>query len=434
MADYPYILSALQGRQWAMTPEAMTGLLRAVDGSIGDDDYSVFHGAEPGTVEAITENMGSPPANDPDNDYVRIKGSVGTLLIDGPIVPRSSRSWKSSGINSIQQLSAGLRLLEANEDIEDIVLFMDTPGGAVTGLSDFAEQVATSMKRTTAYIFGACASAGYFIASQADYIVSANSGMIGSIGTILGLKKRDDDMIEIVSSQSPNKNADPESKEGKAQYQEIVNDHASIFIDAVASGRGVDSKTVLKDFGQGAMLIAAKAQAAGMIDSIMMLGEFQENLTAGTLDRPSLRVRQEEVVNIATSQKGKKPKAATSGKGLKMTLEEMKTSHPVAYAAAVAEGVAQERDRVEAHLELGKASGDMETAIAAISKGDGLTEKCKAKYMAASMNRQDVQSRNADNPGDLGTDTSDGAPGPEDIEAKVDAAIAKEFGSIEEVI
>ena len=83
-----------------------------------------------------------------------------------------------------------------------------------------------------------------------------------------------------------------------------------------------------------------------------------------------------------------------------MTLEELKAAHPGAYAAAVAvgneQGVTQERDRVGAHLTMGAASGDMKTAIESVGNGSAMTATLQASYMAAGMNRSNIEAAATD--------------------------------------
>ena len=46
---------------------------------------------------------------------------------------------------------------------------------------------------------------------------------------------------------------------------------------------------------------------------------------------------------------------------------------------------------------MGSASGDMKTAIAAATDGSAMTSTIQAQYMAAGMNRNDIQNRQEDN-------------------------------------
>ncbi len=117
-----------------------------------------------------------------------------------------------------------------------------------------------------------------------------------------------------------------------------------------------------------------------------------------------------------------------------MDLETLKAEHPKLYAAilqtGIDTGITRERDRVAAHLTMGTQSGDMKTAMTAIEDGSEMTQKLQATYMAASMNRSDVDARNADD-----SDAGDGSQDVDDediqgqqvadmVEAKLGGAIS----------
>ena len=72
-----------------------------------------------------------------------------------------------------------------------------------------------------------------------------------------------------------------------------------------------------------------------------------------------------------------------------MDLETLKKSHPDVYAAAVQVGLAQERDRVCAHLELGEQCAAMTIAVNAIKDGTAMNQTLTAKYIGAGLNRAD---------------------------------------------
>ena len=74
--------------------------------------------------------------------------------------------------------------------------------------------------------------------------------------------------LQVVSSQSPLKRATPDTPQGLIEAQRIVDQIATVFVEAVAAGRKVDPQTVLNDFGRGSLLVGAHAVAAGMGDRI----------------------------------------------------------------------------------------------------------------------------------------------------------------------
>jgi len=204
-------------------------------------------------------------------------GNVGVLNVQGVLTARHYGA-----------LSQDMSAMEADPTITSIVLALDTPGGMVTGLSGLAEQIARSSKRIVAHPMGSAASAGYFLASQADEIVAVDTADVGSIGTVAVYKDMSGLMgmvgiteTEIVSEQSPRKRPDLATIEGQQDIQNLVNSDAEIFIEAVARGRKVSADTVRETFGRGAEFIASEALKRGMIDRIQSTRDLLAELNSG---------------------------------------------------------------------------------------------------------------------------------------------------------
>lgn len=278
---YPRIMIEIASTHWAITEQALRGICKAAEGVPVDAmNRDTFHAADEDDRQAIVFLLGEPVEDG--NEYTAINGEIGSLLIDGPIIPRSSSVRKSSGLVSIEMLSSEFKALEANPDVREIVLFMDTPGGAVKGVSEFARLVSNSTKPTTAFVFGLAASAGYWIASAADRIISSDTGIVGSIGVVQTVRLNDENrFVEIVSPQSPNKRIDPSSKKGRAEIEALLRDLADVFIDAVAENRNVSPATVVEKFGKGGVVAAGRAKDLGMIDGIADLGTMIDDMKAG---------------------------------------------------------------------------------------------------------------------------------------------------------
>jgi ClpP class serine protease len=272
---YPHIMEEISRHKWAITGAAFAAIRRAIESGLGSDDEPIFHGAR----EEISAQTGKP--NPKEFTHGSRIGNVGVIRVEGPITPRASWLTEASEITSSEMIGSDLAKMEADSKIEKIVMVYDTPGGAVTGTSDLAAQIRATNKPVISYVFGIAASAGYWLASAADEIVSVDTGIVGSIGTVLTVwKDKDENWVEIISEQSPLKHADPESKKGKAHYQAVVNDLAQVFIDAVAENRGTTAKNVVKNFGQGGEHAASEALKMGMIDRISTFSDFMADLQA----------------------------------------------------------------------------------------------------------------------------------------------------------
>jgi len=211
--------------------------------------------------------------------------NIGILNIRGLIIPFVSWLEDYIDVVSIENLTREFDLLQSDKTIEKIILKMDTPGGYVTEISEFAEKIKRSNKEVIAHVIGDAASGGYFIASQAKKITSVNTGVVGSIGVVATIidsseyeEKNGIKTIEIISSQTPRKRTDMTTPEGQTEIQAILNDMADVFISTVAQGRKTDIENVINNFGQGGEVSATEALKRGMIDEIINTMDLIESI------------------------------------------------------------------------------------------------------------------------------------------------------------
>jgi ATP-dependent protease ClpP protease subunit len=94
-------------------------------------------------------------------------------------------------------------------------------------------------------------------------------------------------------------------------------------------------------------------------------------------------------------------------RGKPMDINQLKTEHPALFAEAVSIGTNAERERVEAHVTMGEASGDTALAMECIKNGAELSASINAKYMAAGMKNNAIVARTEESEGDLNTPAAD---------------------------
>ena len=211
-----------------------------------------------------------------ENSLLEYRGSNAVINVTGPIFRYANMFTEISGATSTDAIAKAIGEAEQS-DVDAIVFNFDSPGGEATEISNLAELIATTPKPTVAYVGAMAASAGYWLASAADEIVIGSTGLVGSIGTVATIDlSSDDETIEIVSSQSPNKRLDPNTEEGQQSIQAMVDKMAQVFIENVAMYRKVSVEHVLTYFGKGGLLMGAEAVAAGMADRI---GSFETLVT-----------------------------------------------------------------------------------------------------------------------------------------------------------
>lgn len=308
---------------------------------------------------------------------LNVAGDVGEIRVSGVITkaPSFLAMLFGGGNVTYPEIISALAEADKNPDIKRVEMRIDSPGGHFDGLFDTIGAMQAFTKPLRAVVNNQAASAAYALASQADEIVAANRATrFGSIG-VVGSFSIDDETVDITSTKAPKKRPDVRTEEGKAAVREELDAMHEIFVEAIADGRSTTPDKINAEYGQGSTLLADDALKRGMIDAIA--------------DTP-LRVVKSTKTKTTASSGGNKPETGP------MDLSTLKAQHPDVYAAAVQEGVTQERDRVSAHLTMGEASGDMTTALSAVNEGSAMTASLQAKYMAAGMNRRDQQNRQDD--------------------------------------
>jgi ClpP class serine protease len=277
------IIEEIGRHVWAVTVPAMEAILRIVTDGSKMEEATIFHGAAEamrganGEITAATGEDGAGALN-----FSARFGEVGVMRVEGPIVPRDGMEAISQPrLTSVAALQADLDQMAADPRISRVLMIIDSPGGAVTGISELAAQIESFQKPIAAYVYGMGASAAYWIASAADEIASANTGLVGSVGCVMTLATGSDARtVEIVSSQSPKKRLDPATESGRAHYQDICDSMAQVFVEHVAAARAVSVDTVLEEFGEGGLVTASAALESGMIDRISTLSDFMAEFSS----------------------------------------------------------------------------------------------------------------------------------------------------------
>lgn len=274
---YDHILSEILTTPWAILPEFMATiaeiLVRRIAGRpLTDEEIEARVAA--GQVRTAARGAGG-----------RV-GSIAVMPILGALLPRVE-AMNTSGAVSTQSLMASFDALVADDGVAAIVLDVDSPGGSVGGVEEFAVKVkeAVTRKPVVAVANPMMASAAYWIGSQAGELVASPSSVVGSVGVysahedISGMLEKEGIKITLVSA-GKNKTLgnplEPLSDEGRAEIQRRVDEFGDMFVRAVARGRAVAQRTVLSTFGEGLLFGAEEAVKRGMADRV---GTLQDAIT-----------------------------------------------------------------------------------------------------------------------------------------------------------
>lgn len=261
---------------WLILPDSLEELL-AIAGRLHDDQSIADR------IEALEAKRGKPLDN---TRTVEMRDGVAIIPVMGPIFRYANFFTEISGAVSTGQLATDLGKALEDPSVRAILWNIDSPGGEAAGISEFAGMIweGRKLKPMATYAGSKAASAGYWLAAAAGDITIDDTAMLGSIGAVTSYndtRKADEKSlvrkVEIVSSVSPYKRQDPNTDEGRASIQKLVDDLANVFVAKVALYRGVPIETVVADFGRGGIKVGAEAVAAGMADRI---GSFESTLAS----------------------------------------------------------------------------------------------------------------------------------------------------------
>ena len=294
---YPAILWAVADEEWAILPSKLRAIcdFLATKSAGGIIDLQAA-GIIPGGT--------SPP-------FPLRLGDVALIPVWGTLIYRGDALAESSGVMSTERIGAYLAGALADSSVRSIVLDINSPGGVVPGVGELAAAIRAGRetKKIVAYANPLAASAAYWIASACSEIVCLPSGQVGSIGVFtahedlskaLEAKGVSVTLISAGKHKVEGNPLGPLTPEAKAAAQSRIDASYATFVRDVAHGRNVPPAAVRNGYGEGRILSASDALAAGMVDRLGTLGEAIARASNGSGKHgPSVRADVEAIDGIA---------------------------------------------------------------------------------------------------------------------------------------
>jgi signal peptide peptidase SppA len=271
---YSRIVQAIQSQPWAILPNVLNDIMdvmtyQASGNKLDPDEVQALVGIKSAHVGADAEGGGG-------IQILRLRGVVAHRV--------SAIEGMSTGAQntSTEMFTASMKEAIENPQVGTIVIDIDSPGGAVTGIPELSDLIRSNSarhggKRIVAIANSLAASAAFWIGSSADEFVAIPSGDVGSVGAFaahsdisekLAAEGERITLIHAGKFKVEGNPFEPLSDDARAFMQSRVDDAFDQFVSDVAQNRGVSIADVKSGFGQGRTLSASDALAAGMIDGI----------------------------------------------------------------------------------------------------------------------------------------------------------------------
>lgn len=212
-------------------------------------------------------------------------GSTALVTLKGPML--KDAGWlRFYGWASTVHTMRAVQAADADDDVDDIVIEIDSPGGSVAGLDELSDAVAAASKPVIVQGTGMIASAAYHVASQADRIYTQRMDLIGSIGVrtmLYDYSKHFEELgikaipIDTGVHKSAGAFGTEITDEQAAEVQRIIDGYMDEFVDRVATGRDM-APAAVREVGDGRVFFAGDAQERGLIDGIQTLEQTMASL------------------------------------------------------------------------------------------------------------------------------------------------------------
>ena len=180
------------------------------------------------------------------------------------------------GVSTSENVCKHLRLAADDENVEAIVLRVNSPGGSLAAAQEIKREIENAKEKKPVVISmgDVAASAAYHISAPADWVVANPGTITGSIGVIWVFENKsgyyDEEGIEhwvAKSGEFKDMGADWRNLtvDEQAYADEVVMEVFSMFVDDVAAGRNMTREEVL-NLSDGRIYTGATAMDLGLVD------------------------------------------------------------------------------------------------------------------------------------------------------------------------
>lgn len=362
-------------------------------------------------IAAIEARLGRPLAHE-QQDYSLEPGGVALLRLSGVMSPKANLFMRVSGGISTQLASRQLESAAADPRVRGIVVALDTPGGNVVGVPEFADTMrwAAGQKPLVVHTDNQLCSAGYWVGSAANAVyISGPVVTVGSIGVVVDREYDPQSRYRTESITAGRykrlaQHDAPLSDEARAVVQADVDYVYTLFVDAVAAHRGATAEEVLEHMADGRVFRGRQALDAGLVDGVSTLDGL---LQAMATDPAQFATRRKAVFKavaaLPSPSAGAAPKDTTPPREKEPTMpEDNKAAAPLTrasfeqdHAALFAQvrgefttlGATQERERIQAVLAVGDGLPGHEKLLNTLAY-DGKTTAADASMAVLAAEKQ----------------------------------------------
>lgn len=237
----------------------------------------------------------------PGERFAILRG-VAVMPVRGILTPNSTAFERYLGWATYDGIEESCAALAADDSVKAVCLPVDSVGGLVAGCEGAALAIhdLAQVKPVHVLINPTCASAAYWLASQATEISITAGGQVGSIGAMAAASQyvapngAGEQWGRFLSPNAQVKRVDPTTEEGKAEMARALGEAEAIFHAAIVRGRGGSVPELIARLSVsddpkdgGAMFWGQAGVDRGLADRVEARAEFFARIFAAVKPDPA---------------------------------------------------------------------------------------------------------------------------------------------------
>ncbi len=379
------LMAELHAKHWSMESNALNAFLASM--RVATDAYSAIQ------LEKRPEDI--------QRAVVTVDGSTAIMDLNGPMMASVPWwfSWFGVGAFDMTLGAEAITSLDADPDIDKIIVRADTPGGeAGIALENFSTAIRNSQTPVVFEVGDMLASAGLYAGANASQINAQPLSRIGSIGTYIVMidssKAAENEGVKvhlITNKGATVKGAGVQGTEVTdemiAEMQAWIDPLNDAFVQNVSNGRGMTESQV-RAINTGQMFFAQEAKELGLIDTISTPAEIgghsspdnQANQRESEMDIALAKLagaypaHSDVIISMAEDGKGV-DKIEARVLGLEVEAQHKQAVDRADTADAALASMTEERDAEKARADTAEAkSAELQTELDESGKIDGVTD------------------------------------------------------------
>ena len=224
--------------------------------------------------------------------------NVAKVSVSGPITRDRGRPSPLSGATgaTAEEVVEQVEAADDDEDVEALLVEINTPGGEVVPSDDIRRAVADFDGPTVAYATDLCASGGYWIASGCDELWARDGSLVGSIGVVgsrpnaagladkLGISYEQFTAGEYKDAGVPLREIEDDERE---YLQSLIDGYYEQFVETVSEGRGMDPEAIRET--EARVYLGPDAREIGLVDELGVEDDVEDRIAEEIDDDVELR-------------------------------------------------------------------------------------------------------------------------------------------------